>query len=95
MLNDYVFRGTNLLITSPDLQQFEFKTIGRLFPKRGYSAFDFIPGTDDELIVALKSKEVAGEKTASFITVFNINGQVILKDKKLSGDYKFEGLYFV
>ncbi|XGW23291.1 hypothetical protein V3C99_005490 [Haemonchus contortus] len=88
-------KGTNLLISSPDLKHFDFVTVGRQFPKRGYSAFDFIPGTNDELIVALKSKEVTGESTASFITVFNISGQVVLKDERLDGDYKFEGLYFI
>ncbi|XGW23470.1 hypothetical protein V3C99_005587, partial [Haemonchus contortus] len=87
-------KGTNLLISSPDLERFEFKTVGERNPERGYSAFTFIPDTNDELIVALKTKEV-GDSTATFITVFTINGEVILKDTELKGDYKFEGVYFI
>nr|CDJ91194.1 Apyrase domain containing protein [Haemonchus contortus] len=87
-------RGTNLLISSTNLDQFEFKTVGEVVPERGYSAFAFIPDTNDDLIVALKSKEV-GDSTATYITVFNIEGQVILHDQELSGDFKFEGLYFL
>ncbi|VDO61732.1 unnamed protein product [Haemonchus placei] len=87
-------KGTNLLISSPDLVHFEFKTVGERNPERGYSAFTFIPDTNDELIVALKTKEI-GDSTATFITVFNINGKVILEDTELKGDYKFEGVYFI
>ncbi|XGW23471.1 hypothetical protein V3C99_005588 [Haemonchus contortus] len=87
-------RGTNLLISSTNLDNFDFKTVGKIVPERGYSAFAFIPDTNDDLIVALKSKEV-GDSTATYITVFNIEGQVILQDEELSGDFKFEGLYFL
>ncbi|VDO55010.1 unnamed protein product [Haemonchus placei] len=80
--------------SSTNLDRFEYKTVGKVVPERGYSAFAFIPDTNDDLIVALKSKEV-GDSTATYITVFNIEGQVILQDEELSGDYKFEGLYFL
>ncbi|KAK6016715.1 Apyrase [Ostertagia ostertagi] len=66
-----------------------------LRPERGYSAFDFIPGTDDKIIVALKSKEVTDEPVETYVTVFTIDGQVLLDDQKLDGNYKFEGLYFI
>uniref|UniRef100_A0A7I5EBV9 Apyrase n=1 Tax=Haemonchus contortus TaxID=6289 RepID=A0A7I5EBV9_HAECO len=89
-------KGTNLLIMGyPSLDRFEAIRVGPLTPKLGFSAFDFIPNTDDKLIVALKSKEVTGELTETYITVFTINGQVLLKDEKLEGNYKFEGLYFI
>ncbi|PIO75259.1 Apyrase [Teladorsagia circumcincta] len=87
---------TDLLIMgSPDLDYFEAKRIGVLRHERGYSTFDFIPGTDDKIIVALKSKEVTDEPVETYITVFTIDGKVLLDDQKLGGNYKFEGLYFV
>ncbi|KAK6752230.1 hypothetical protein RB195_003573 [Necator americanus] len=64
-------------------------------PEKGFSAFDFIPNTDDELILAIKSKEVTGSPPESYITVFNVNGTVLLPDQILDGNLKFEGIYFV
>ncbi|KIH54699.1 Apyrase [Ancylostoma duodenale] len=89
-------KGTNLLITSADLEDFEVVHIGKELkhPERGFSAFDFVPDTGDKVLVALKSKEV-GNKTASYITVFNDEGKVLLKDQKLDDGLKFEGIYFI
>ncbi|EYC15020.1 hypothetical protein Y032_0038g3586 [Ancylostoma ceylanicum] len=88
--------GTNLLITSPDLKKFNVVHIGGELkhPERGFSAFDFVPDTADRIIVALKSKEL-GNETASYITVFNIDGTVLLEDQRLDDELKFEGIYFV
>uniref|UniRef100_A0A0K0D4N1 Apyrase n=1 Tax=Angiostrongylus cantonensis TaxID=6313 RepID=A0A0K0D4N1_ANGCA len=90
-------KGTNLLIIgNPLLTKFKVVRVGNLtHPERGFSAFEFIPGTKDRLIVALKSEEVYNQPTASYITVFNINGSVILDDQKLDQQYKFEGIYFI
>ncbi|RCN40867.1 hypothetical protein ANCCAN_13211 [Ancylostoma caninum] len=91
--------GTNLLIKgSPDLRTFEVIHIGGegvKHPDRGFSALDFIPGTDDKLIVAIKSKEVEVSDPESYITVFDIDGNVLMEDQKLADNYKFEGIYFV
>ncbi|CAJ0590934.1 unnamed protein product [Cylicocyclus nassatus] len=88
-------KGANIMITAdPTFTTFEKITIGELTPDRGFSAFVFIPGTDDQLIVALKSKEVK-DITESFITAFDIRGHVILKEQKLTDNYKFEGLFLV
>jgi soluble calcium-activated nucleotidase 1 len=64
-----------------------------LVPIRGFSSFKFLPGSKDTIIVALKTEEYQGE-TATYITAFNINGQIIMPDIKVS-DKKFEGLEFV
>ncbi|KAL6737194.1 hypothetical protein Aduo_010860 [Ancylostoma duodenale] len=92
-------KGTNLLITAPpNLSTFQVTYIGDnkvTFSDRGYSAFDFIPDTDDSLIVAIKSKEVDGTDPESYVTVFRTDGQVLLPDQKLDDGYKFEGIYFV
>ncbi|ETN72086.1 hypothetical protein NECAME_19037 [Necator americanus] len=92
-------KGTNLLIMGPeDLESVDVVYIGNRtveHPERGFSAFDFIPDTEDELIVAIKSKEVTGSDPESFITVFNVHGKVIMKDQRIDGNYKFEAVYFV
>ncbi|PIO75282.1 Apyrase [Teladorsagia circumcincta] len=89
-------KGSNLLITgSPNLKRFTHIRVGEQYFDRGYSAFDFIPRTRDRIIAALKTKEVTGEPTETYITVFTTNGRVLLEDQKLEGNYKFEGLYFI
>ncbi|KJH39617.1 hypothetical protein DICVIV_14505, partial [Dictyocaulus viviparus] len=67
--------------------------IGNLtHPERGFSGFDFIPNTDDQIIVALNTEEVGKLPTKSYVTVFDIEGHIILDDQQLDGDFKFEGL---
>lgn len=67
--------------------------IGNIEPTHGYSSFKFIPGTNDKIIVALKSEEV-GSKTASYITAFNIDGTILLPEIKVA-DHKYEGIEFI
>ncbi|VDL82942.1 unnamed protein product [Nippostrongylus brasiliensis] len=90
-------KGTNFLIVGDQhLKRFRAIKIGRLTdPTRGFSAFDFVPGTDDFLIAALKTREVAEEPLTTYFTVFDINGKVILADEEIEGNLKFEGLFFV
>lgn len=91
-----IFRGSNLLISADDnIENIQVVKVGELDNrKRGYAAFEFVPGTCDYMIVAIKSKEIE-DSTESYITVFDINGNVLLDDQKLEGSLKFEGLYFV
>ncbi|EYC37360.1 hypothetical protein Y032_0799g2411 [Ancylostoma ceylanicum] len=88
-------KGTNLLITADEnFKSFEIVKVGvNNHPERGFSAFVFVPGTKDSIIVALKSKEVDGEDPESFVTVFDIRGNIIMADQKLGGSYKFEGIF--
>ncbi|VDL84106.1 unnamed protein product [Nippostrongylus brasiliensis] len=90
-------KGTNYLIMGKgDLSAFYAKRVGTLTDTtRGFSAFDFVPETRDFLIAALKSREVTGSDDESYFTVFDVNGQVILADQKIDGNYKFEGLFFI
>lgn len=53
-----------------------------------------MPNTHDKLIVALKSEENQG-KTASFIMAFDIDGQILLPETKIDGDFKYEGIEFI
>lgn len=67
--------------------------ITKLQPKHGFSSFKFIPGTNEEVIVALKTTEFEG-KTATYISAFKINSQVLMEDTKIE-DLKYEGLEFI
>jgi len=67
--------------------------IGEIIPTHGFSSFKFIPGTNDRIILALKSEEI-GSKTASYITAFNIDGTIILPETKVA-DHKYEGIEFI
>lgn len=67
--------------------------IGEIIPTHGYSSFKFLPGTNDRVIVALKSEEVASN-TASYITAFNVDGTIILPEIKVA-NHKYEGIEFV
>lgn len=69
------------------------KHIGELSKTRGFSSFKFIPETNDQVIVALKSEEVSG-KIASYLTIFKIDGKILLKEKYV-GDVKYEGIEFI
>jgi len=59
----------------------------------GFSSFKFVPGTQDTVIVALKSEELEG-RVATYIMVFHIDGKILLPETKI-GDRKFEGIEFV
>lgn len=88
-------RATNTLIICDET----FSTIevispfGPLNPTHGFSSFKFIPNTNDELILAVRSEEDDGV-TASYITVMDLKGNVIVKEILL-GDYKYEGIEFI
>ena len=77
----------------------------------GYSAFRFIPGyvldcssstkmtfkgTNDRYIIATKTKEdPATRQMLTHITVFCIDGRVLMSDQRIPGCHKFEGLEFL
>lgn len=77
-------------------QEISMIRVGPLHPTHGFSSFKFIPGTKDQIIVALKSEEKDAEPVASYIMAFTINGDIILEETKI-GDYpfKFEGIEFI
>ncbi|XP_002741956.1 soluble calcium-activated nucleotidase 1-like [Saccoglossus kowalevskii] len=88
-------RATNLLIScSEDFSNCNVRRIGALILTHGFSSFKFIPGTKDAVIVALKTEEDKG-KISSYIHVFNINGQIILKETKIADSMKYEGIEFI
>jgi soluble calcium-activated nucleotidase 1 len=95
---DDEFRGTNLLlITDESFRSVEVRYIGNKGNgARGYAAFQFVPGTNDDIIVALKSEEKDGVPVASYLSVFTLStGHVLLEEQSLRGPFKFEGITFV
>ncbi|XP_050978959.1 soluble calcium-activated nucleotidase 1b isoform X1 [Labeo rohita] len=87
-------RGTNLILScSPDFSQISLSRVGPLKPTLGFSSFKFIPDTDDQIVLALKSEEDAGQ-IATYITAFTLDGRILLPDTKI-GDVKYEGLEFI
>lgn len=83
-----------LLTADADFKNLEMQLVGNLDnPSHGFSSFKFIPQTNDQVIVALKSEELEG-KIASYIMVFNLKGEFLLPETKI-GDFKYEGIEFV
>ncbi|XP_034045592.1 soluble calcium-activated nucleotidase 1 isoform X2 [Thalassophryne amazonica] len=87
-------RATNLVLScSSDFQDITVSRVGPLNPTHGFSSFKFVPNTDDQIILALKSEEDAGN-IATYITAFTLDGRILLPETKI-GDVKYEGLEFV
>lgn len=87
-------RATNLMFAAnSDFTEIEMSRIGPFHPTHGFSSFKFIPGTNDEVVVALKSEEDQG-KIASYIMAFTIDGEMLLEETRI-GEYKYEGIEFI
>ena len=87
-------RGSNILmLCTEDFISCEIKRIGFIVPTRGFSSFKFLPGTNERIVVALKSEENNGE-IATYISVFEMSGRVLLADVRV-GNEKYEGIEFV
>ncbi|XP_059168964.1 soluble calcium-activated nucleotidase 1-like [Physella acuta] len=87
-------RATNLLfVVDEHFEDIRVEKIGMINPTHGFSSFKFIPGTGDNIIVALKSEEDNG-KIASYILAFDLNGNILMPEMKI-GDVKYEGIEFV
>ncbi|KAM5135400.1 soluble calcium-activated nucleotidase 1 isoform 1-T2 [Mantella aurantiaca] len=87
-------RGANILLrASADFSDVTLSHVGTHIPTHGFSSFKFIPGTDDQIIVALKSEENNGQ-VATYITVFILDGRVLLPETKI-GNVKYEGIEFI
>ncbi len=62
--------------------------------RKPFQRFPFArAGTDDTLIVALKSEEDQG-KIASYIMAFTLDGDILL-DEVFVGNRKYEGVEFI
>ncbi|XP_028027082.1 soluble calcium-activated nucleotidase 1 [Bombyx mandarina] len=87
-------KGCNYLITADDnFRNIKANKITKFQPKHGFSSFKFIPGSNDEAIVALKTTEFEG-KTATYITAFTTDGLELLSDTFVE-NMKYEGIEFL
>lgn len=87
-------RATNILLSCPDdFSAVSLRHIGLLNPTHGFSSFKFVPDTDDQVVVALKSEEDAG-KIATYMMAFTVDGRILMPETKV-GDVKYEGLEFI
>ncbi|XP_007886832.1 soluble calcium-activated nucleotidase 1 [Callorhinchus milii] len=87
-------RGTNLIIKcTQDFKEISVSKIGEINPVHGFSSFKFIPDTDDQIIVSLKSEEDNGN-IATYIMVFTLDGRFLLEETKV-GNVKYEGIEFI
>lgn len=87
--------GCNIMITTDEnFLTVHTKEIGNLLPTHGFSSFKFIPGTNDQAIVALKTEELNG-RTSTYILVFTVDGKILMEETKVPTDYKYEGIEFI
>ncbi|KAM6966189.1 soluble calcium-activated nucleotidase 1 isoform 2-T2 [Tautogolabrus adspersus] len=87
-------RATNLVLScTPDFVDIRASRVGELNPTHGFSSFKFVPNTDDQIVLALKSEEDAGN-IATYIMAFTLDGRILLPETKI-GDVKYEGLEFI
>lgn len=87
--------GSNILITADELfQDIHVKHIGVKIPSHGFSSFKFLPYSDDNIIVALKSEEFEG-RVQTFMTIFTVDGKTIMDETVVSMEKKFEGIEFL
>ena len=87
--------GTNVLIScDAEFNDVALVHVGKLDPTHGFSSFKFVPGTGDDVAIALKSREVSGD-ISSFVMVFNVEtGHVLMPETQIDTE-KFEGIEFV
>ncbi|KDR08953.1 soluble calcium-activated nucleotidase 1 [Zootermopsis nevadensis] len=87
-------RGCNVMITTDDtFTDIKVLRVGNIIPTHGFSSFKFIPGSSDQVIVALRSEEDKGA-TATYIIGFDITGKILLPETKVA-DKKYEGFEFI
>ncbi|KAL3272443.1 hypothetical protein HHI36_013923 [Cryptolaemus montrouzieri] len=87
-------RGCSVLISADaDVNTVRIVKIPNEHITRGFSSFKFLPNTNDEVIVALRTEELEG-KTRTFLISFTIHGQVLVDDLHIA-DNKYEGFEFI
>lgn len=89
-------RGCSYLISTDEtMLNIRVQPIANSHSARGFSAFRFIPGTADSVVVALRTEELDGN-TATYVTAFRTgDGQVILQDTPIADGIKYEGIEFI
>ena len=88
-------RATNLLISCDErFRDVTYRRIGALNPTVGFSSFKFVPGTGDSIILAVKSEEDRGH-IESYVTVFSVDGDILMEPTLIGDRTKYEGIEFL
>lgn len=88
-------RATNLLFKADDdFSDISMQRVGKLLITHGFSSFKFVPGSQDNLVIALKTEE-DGPKIASYIMAFRLDDLEVVLDEVHIGDHKYEGIEFI
>ncbi|GBG26302.1 Soluble calcium-activated nucleotidase 1 [Hondaea fermentalgiana] len=75
-------------------------SIGSLVPTHGWSSFKFVPFTNNRVILGLRSMEIEdkdngdGEQN-TYVTIFDVDGNVFLEEQLIPGAHKYEGIEFL
>uniref|UniRef100_A0A6A7G2S2 Apyrase n=2 Tax=Hirondellea gigas TaxID=1518452 RepID=A0A6A7G2S2_9CRUS len=91
-------RGSNVMLSaSKDFSTVEVWKVGTLRPTHGFSSFKFVPGSDDSIVVALKTEENEKEGTQkTHIMAFELfSGKTLMDETEIPKAFKFEGLIFL
>lgn len=87
--------GCNVLITADEnFLRIDQVKLANYKATQGFSSFKFVPGSNDSVIVALQTEEIDGT-TATYVTAFTVDGEILLESVKLDTALKYEGIEFV
>ncbi|XP_033214928.1 soluble calcium-activated nucleotidase 1 [Belonocnema kinseyi] len=82
-----------LLKADENFKDIQVTNIGTLTPTRGFSSFKFLPGSNEKIIIALKSEEYQG-RMSTYIVAFTTDGDILMPEMKVANE-KFEGFEFI
>lgn len=64
-------------------------------PERGFSSAKFVPGSEDTLVLAIRTTENEGmSKVSSYMSVISVQTGAVLMPESIIGDVKYEGVEF-
>ena len=89
--------GSNMVIVGDEsMTSFTSFTAGKVVPTHGFSSAAWVPGSQQGIVLALKSEErAADEHQTTFIMAFDMQGNVLMEESEIPGNVKFEGLAFM
>lgn len=83
----------SMVICNDGCSSIDVKKVGKQKSGVGFSAIRFVPGTQEKVIMAVKSYE-KGSSQKSYLTVFTVDGDILMDDVQISSSHKYEGLVF-
>ncbi|MFH4982420.1 hypothetical protein AB6A40_009129 [Gnathostoma spinigerum] len=71
------------------------RKLGEAVPSLGFSAFRFVPHTDEKFIMAISTAELKRSLYGSYASIYNaITGKTVLNNTLIDAVRKYEGLVF-